>query len=198
MKNQKSNFWSVFFSSIKQKQLLLDKSRSSNQIQHHSFKGDNVLALCEVWELIPRFMSFTFENSHLQYIGDNIPSSAEAKRRNHCKYKKPNNLLPWSCCDSLYLCYLCYNAKTVWCQVCYFKKRKHFKDCRLVLAPRAMQPRHANTPHSLSVDFGVSAFYALLLLWDLRINKLPEPQFPPPYDAADYIFSWNCRDIQVK
>lgn len=145
MKNQKLISEVFFFSSIKQKQLLLDKSRSSNQIQHHSFKGDNVLALCEVWELIPRFMSFTFENSHLQYIGDNIPSSAEAKRRNHCKYKKPNNLLPWSCCDILRLCYLCYNGKTVWCQMCYFNNRKHFKDCRLVLAPCAMQPRHANT-----------------------------------------------------
>lgn len=195
MKNQKSNFWS-FFPSRKQKQLLLDKSRLSNQIQHHSFKGDNVLALCEIWELVPRFMSFTFENSHLQYIGDNIPSSAQAKRRNHCKYKKPNNLLPWSCCDILYLCHLHYNG--IWCQMCYFKKRKHLKDCRLVLAPHVMQPHHANTPYSLSVDLGVSVFYALLLLCDLRINKLPEPQFPHPYDAADYIFSWNCCNIQVK
>ena len=44
------------------------------------------------------------------------------------------------------------------------------------------------TPHSLSVDFGVSVFYASLLLCDL-INNLPEPQFPHPDDAADYIFS---------
>lgn len=56
--------------------------------------------------------------------------------------------------------------------MCYFKKRKHLKDCRLVLAPHVMQPHHANTPHSLSVDFGVSVFYALLLLYDLRINTL--------------------------
>lgn len=82
--------------------------------------------------------------------------------------------------------------------MCYFKKRKHLKDCRLVLEPHVMQPHHANTPHSLSVDFGVSVFYALLLLYDLRINKHPEPQFPHPYDAADYIFSWNCCNIQVK
>ena len=61
-----------------------------------------------------------------------------------------------------------------------------------------MQPHHANTPHSLSVDFGVSVFYASLLLCDLRINNLPEPQFPHPDDAADYIFSQNCRNIQVK
>ena len=152
---------------------MLDKSRCPHQILRASFFRRMETKFWLLWGLRigpTLHVIHLWELFHLQHTGDDILSSDQTERSDHCKCKEPNNnLLLWSCCgwDILYLsaafCIVILRLYIQWCPACRFKKRKHFKGQRLVLVPHGIQPHRAM--YSMSVEFGISVLLFALAVW---------------------------------